>query len=574
MNCSRRDSSIGAALVVGMTSIAFVVPIVRANDAPLFTRPFNGVPIDVEFAFIQIVPDELIDSTDDDQRHLDAGGGPRFDPPNLPARFTDPSTTPSPTGMTAGGATLGQFVDHDLTRTRLRFDLILFPPFVFRYLELFDGFRNRRTPGFDLDPVYRLHPLDWPSKDGQLGPWDASNLRFRFGTNEIGGRDYLRVGKGEALIGDVRNDVTGVIGQIHRAFMQLHNEQVDRVVQRDNIDEDQLEFLSQQWWDIFNEARNYTTAYYQGIVANEYNNHLTGRTLFEALDDSVFPLGPLSQPQVPIEFSGSIFRLHTLIPNEIQIGPDTFVGPVDTQLRLGVPWNFLFGPRAPLAGRLDTAVPAPLREIVNLVIPGTIFPITIDLAQINVLRGRELSLPSGQEYLAFLLDELGLDETTTSIRGKLILTPENAADFLDPVDDADLLADLKSGDMDLWAYMQLEPELNDGLLGPVGQDILERTVAGLMLADDWSLIGKFSDQFTAEQMEFFRSATFDRLLDEFLSPADFDRDDDVDLSDLLALLANWGPCDDCEDCLHDIDGNCSVGIADLLILLSEWGVDF
>lgn len=571
MERSRLDRSIGAAIIGGMTSVAIASSIVLANDAPLFTRPFTGVPTDTDQIFIQIVPEELIDSTNDDQRHLDAGGGARFDPPNLPARFTDLTTTPSPTGMTTGGASFGQFVAHDVTKTRLRFDELLFPPFVFRYLELFDGFPNRRTPGLDLDPVYRLNPIDWPSNDDALGPWDISNLRFRFGTNKVGGLDFLRQGNGEALIGDSRNDVTGVIGQIHRAFMQLHNEQVDRIVQRDNVDEDQLEYLSQQWWDIFNEARNYTTAYYQGIVANEYNIHMTGRTLFEALEDLLYPLGPLEEPQVPLEFSGSVFRLHTLIPNEVQIGPDTFVGPVDEQLRLGIPWTFLFGPTSPLASRLDTAVAAPLRDIVNLVIPGTMFPITIDLAQINVLRGRELSLPSGQEYLAYLLDELGLDETTTSIRGKQILTPENAAGFLDPVDDADLLADLENGDMDLWAYIQLEPELSDGLLGPVGQDILERTVAGLMLADDWSLIGKFSDQFTPEQMDFFRSATFDRLLDEFLSPADFDRDNDVDASDLLALLANWGPCDDCENCPHDISGDCLVGAADLLMLLAEWG---
>ncbi len=572
MECSRCTSSIRAAVVIGLTSVGIVSPIVLANDAPLFTRPFNGVPLDSDELFIQIVPAELIDSTNDEQRHLDPGGGPRFDPPNLPPRFTERKTTPSPTGMTAGGAYFGQFVDHDLTKTRLRFDEILFPPFVFRFMELAGGFQNRRTPGFDLDPVYRINPLEWPSVDGDLGPWDASNLRFRFGANEIGGLDFIRQENGEAIIGDSRNDVTGIIGQIHRAFMQLHNEQVDRIVERDDIDEDQLEFLSQLWWDIFNEARNYATAYYQGIVANEYATHLTGRSIFEALDDRVYPLGPLELPQTPLEFSGSVFRLHTLIPTQIQIGPDTFVGPVDEVLRLGVPWIFLFGPTSPLAGRLDTAVAAPLREIVNLVIPGTMFPITIDLAQINLLRGRELALPSGEEYLAFLLDELGLDpRKTTSLRGKQILTPKNAAGFLDPVDDADLLADLQNGDTDLWAYIQLEPQLNDGLLGPVGQDILERTWAGLLLGDDWSLLGKFSDQFTPQQMDFFRSATFDRMVDEFLSPADLDRDGDVDVSDLLNLLANWGPCGDCENCPQDINGDCAVGVVDLLILLGEWG---
>ncbi|MCH8316211.1 MAG: hypothetical protein IIA64_09585, partial [Planctomycetes bacterium] len=187
MECSRCASSIRAAVVIGLTSVGIVSPIVLANDAPLFTRPFNGVPLDSDELFIQIVPAELIDSTNDEQRHLDPGGGPRFDPPNLPPRFTERKTTPSPTGMTAGGAYFGQFVAHDLAKTRLRFDEILFPPFVFRFMELADGFQNRRTPGLDLDPVYRINPLEWPSQDGALGPWDASNLRFRFAANEIGG---------------------------------------------------------------------------------------------------------------------------------------------------------------------------------------------------------------------------------------------------------------------------------------------------------------------------------------------------------------------------------------------------
>ena len=72
-------------------------------------------------------------------------------------------------------------------------------------------------------------------------------------------------------------------------------------------------------------------------------------------------------------------------------------------------------------------------------------------------------------------------------------------------------------------------------------------------------------------MDFFRTATFDRMLDEFLSPADLDRDGNVGVKDLLNLLGNWGPCDDCENCPQDINGDCTVGVVDLLILLGEWG---
>jgi hypothetical protein len=55
--------------------------------------------------------------------------------------------------------------------------------------------------------------------------------------------------------------------------------------------------------------------------------------------------------------------------------------------------------------------------------------------------------------------------------------------------------------------------------------------------------------------------------------ADIDCDGIVSTSDLLALLAAWGPCPGCPpaDCPEDLDGNCQVSTADLLILLSNWG---
>ena len=52
---------------------------------------------------------------------------------------------------------------------------------------------------------------------------------------------------------------------------------------------------------------------------------------------------------------------------------------------------------------------------------------------------------------------------------------------------------------------------------------------------------------------------------------DLDGDGTVGVSDLLILLANWGPCADCDDCPADLNDNCAVGVADLLILLANWG---
>jgi choice-of-anchor B domain-containing protein len=55
-------------------------------------------------------------------------------------------------------------------------------------------------------------------------------------------------------------------------------------------------------------------------------------------------------------------------------------------------------------------------------------------------------------------------------------------------------------------------------------------------------------------------------------PGDLDGDGSVGISDLLMLLAAWGPCPDPPDpCPGDLDGDGSVGIGDLLILLANWG---
>lgn len=53
-----------------------------------------------------------------------------------------------------------------------------------------------------------------------------------------------------------------------------------------------------------------------------------------------------------------------------------------------------------------------------------------------------------------------------------------------------------------------------------------------------------------------------------IRPGDVDRSGHVDFADLLALLAAWGPC---EECPEDIDGNGTVDFGDILIVLGNWG---
>ncbi|MCH8967027.1 MAG: FG-GAP repeat protein, partial [Planctomycetes bacterium] len=51
-------------------------------------------------------------------------------------------------------------------------------------------------------------------------------------------------------------------------------------------------------------------------------------------------------------------------------------------------------------------------------------------------------------------------------------------------------------------------------------------------------------------------------------PHDLDADGNVGVSDLLSLLASWGPC---KGCPADFDGNGNVGVSDLLTLLAKLG---
>jgi hypothetical protein len=51
-------------------------------------------------------------------------------------------------------------------------------------------------------------------------------------------------------------------------------------------------------------------------------------------------------------------------------------------------------------------------------------------------------------------------------------------------------------------------------------------------------------------------------------PADLDGDDEVGITDFLALLAAWGPCPGCD---ADLDGDGEVSVTDFLALLAAWG---
>ncbi len=132
------------------------------------------------------------------------------------------------------------------------------------------------------------------------------------------------------------------------------------------------------------------------------------------------------------------------------------------------------------------------------------------------------------------------------------------------------------------AYVRIEGEwtdLND-VIRTTSISWLSRPVA---INDQRQIL--VVERFNPFQTVFVHHLT--HVLTPFESPSDLNGDGSVDIADLLALLAAWGPCPDPpEDCVGDLepcvscaspsacpadlDGDCNVGIADFLILLANW----
>jgi hypothetical protein len=79
-------------------------------------------------------------------------------------------------------------------------------------------------------------------------------------------------------------------------------------------------------------------------------------------------------------------------------------------------------------------------------------------------------------------------------------------------------------------------------------------------------IGAWSDGRDDEGDLYAQNVNIDGTLGVTEMPGDIDGDGDVDVEDLLLLLAAWGTADPDAD----IDGNGIVDVQDLLLLLASW----
>jgi hypothetical protein len=413
--------------------------------------------------------------------------------------------------LPAGYTYFGQFVDHDITFDPVSSLVAQNDP---------DALTDFRTPRFDLDSVYGRGPDDQPYL------YEPGGIKLRLGESrsanpEVAGPDLQRNVDGRALIGDPRNDENLIVSQLQVAMIKFHNKVVDQV-QADT----QL-----AGGDLFKLAQQTVRWHYQWVVIHDYLRRLVG---IDVVNDILKPqqyLTPLSsphsvvrprllfyhwrkQPFMPVEFSAAAYRFgHSIarpsylindvipvpvVPNAARIPLFSQGGGDLTHLNgfrplpqeWGVQWKYLLAGVNNAAGPNDAHLPQPSYKLDSELghplgaLPDSIataqdlfagIPATEaqSLAVRNLLRGRALGLPSGQDVAR----AMGIDPLSDGeLFGDVTLTNDARTDL--------------NGHAPLWFYVLKEAQLKADAhrLGAVGGRIVAEVLIGLLDGDPLSYL--------------------------------------------------------------------------------------
>ncbi len=417
--------------------------------------------------------------------------------------------------LPAGYTYFGQFVDHDIT-----FD----PASSLTRQNDPDGLTDFRTPRFDLDSVYGRGPADQPylyEKDGVhllLGRLLSTNDKA-----PMAGPDLQRNANGRAITGDPRNDENLIVSQLQATVIKFHNAVVDRVG-------NETGHLAPD--EVFKLAQREVRWHYQWVVIHDFLPRLVGQDVIDDIlppETYAVPLGQVTdspvprlrfyswvdQPYIPVEFSVAAYRFgHSMarpsylinqvattdpkVPNAERIPLFSMSAEPKQSLNgfrplpdeWGVQWRFFLpdiedgldpDPRLPQPSyKIDAELSHPLGELPDSTAEaGPIGQnlaegLAKDLAVRNLIRGKYMGLPAGQDVaLAMGVEPLTDDELFTGIE-------------LDP----EVREDLK-GRAPLWYYILKEAEVRaeSAHLGPVGGRIVAEVLIGLLAGDPLSYLG-------------------------------------------------------------------------------------
>ena len=361
--------------------------------------------------------------------------------------------------MPAGYIYFGQFVDHDMTLDKT--------PLTQQKQDV-RGMVNYDTPRFDLGSVYGKGPtgspeLYDPAKPGYLlvNPHDELF-------------DLPRDGVGAAYLGDPRNDENLIVAQLHVVFLRMHNKLRDG-------------------GKTFEQAQQQLRWTYQYLIVNDFlaadrrpgRRHQPDPPPGHRADPVHGQALPAPQRQQALHAGGVLRRRVPLRPqhdpgrvrgagraHRADLRPGRLRGPARQPAdpaSLWIDWNYFFeipGMNTPddrnMARLIDTQLSLPLFKLPSTVVAPTAGAI-VALAERNLLRGKRLGLPAGQDVAT----AMGIKPLTNAQLG---LTEPGW-----------------KGKAPLWFYILKESELLGGKkIGPVGGRIVAEVILGLMALDKTS----------------------------------------------------------------------------------------
>lgn len=398
----------------------------------------------------------------------------------------------------AGYTYAGQFIDHDITLDPRDGDLtsIVDPATL----------ANVRTPSLDLDSVYGAGPQASP----QLYEGDGYSLRLgrplSGAATDPGARDVLRDAAGRAVLGDPRNDENRIVGSLHSIFTRYHNAKAARI-----------RAANPSWSaaQVFAAARREVTWSYQWAVVNDFLPQMSSAAAVSSVARKGasgwtvdLRLYDTCKGSMPVEFATAAYRWHTMVRNDYVVNDRVkdlpiFDGTFDPTRNLagfqpapsnfGFDWDLLFKmtDRTPqMAYKLDNSlVPA-----LGILPGGAAGTGPVDLSVRNLLRGRQLGLPSGQAVARAM--------GVTPLRDDQIVVGP-ALSVGAPVRALTSVSPAFAGNAPLWSYLFAE-SVNQSYvvlggriiggdtkrlrLGPVGARLVNETFVGLLKADPDSIL--------------------------------------------------------------------------------------
>ena len=422
----------------------------------------------------------------------------------------------------AGYTYLGQFVDHDITSdpTPLSVTGSVDPATI----------ENSRTPSLDLDCLYGSGPQGSPD----LYESDGASLRVGHTSpttgNEPGApirgdfpNDLPRDPMKKALIGDPRNDENLAVAQTHLAFIKFHNKTVKEIAESQGLRGEKL----------FEAASREVILRYQSIVLTDLLPRIVEK---EALQD-VISEGPKFYTEehhdcMPVEFSAAAYRLgHSMVRPEYEWnrvfnsevggviatmellfefsevsgsrgqGDDPFFGKSTLPSNWIIDWRRFYDfsavsevqnhPSMNRARELDTRLSFALQTLPEIQKRGQGLPeFLFSLATRNLLRGRLLKLPTGQE----VANEM-----------------QAAGITFEPISNQDILGSPHQEILEkhgfhektpLWYYILREAKLKHGgnKLGPVGSRLVAEVFVGLISNSKVSIFATKTKEFSMPQL--------------------------------------------------------------------------